>query len=761
MIYLVSNQKSLFETDLYEELDVKSALEMLNKEEILAADTETEGFDWLTKKILTIQLGNADWQIVWDCTTVPISLLKEILETKVLVFWNYLFDGLFLYYNDIWPRKIIDLMLHEKLLYLGIDYKEVLLPNCIREVGKDYTPWALKTAAKRYCNVELDKTVRGQIIKVGLTPEVVQYSGRDVAYELQIMEAQNKLLEEKELLKAAKFEDEFVKCLVYMKFCGVKLDVKQWETKMDNDRKNQTKYLKELNDWIIDFWTKHKDKDERYVIYDVKVGKNYKGHYYDLSPDLPKGSEMISGKTETEYDEDGERIMYNVATYKIPFGYVQNKRFHSYVYKELQGDLFAGFNPDPQCTINWSSSSQLIPLFSLLGYDLNTIDKETKLPKKSVAAKIIEPQRDISTIGKPYLAYKKAEKVCTTYGQNWIDGVKSDGRIHPDYDQLGTATARLSSGGKSEESKKLNIQNLPRDTVTRSCFVAETGNKWLSLDFQSQESRILASVANDPAMLALYAPEGCKDMHALVAKMAFSHLLKDVPVEKIKKVRPDLRQKAKSVEFCINYGGNADTMHQNDDIPIEEAKEIYNNYMQGFPGVRDYQDYCRKAVMRDGYILENPVTGHKAFIHNWNELFSIQEEMKDQDFWQEYRAMKAIDPSSEICFQVRKYYREKADLEKASINYRIQNRGAMATKLSGTLLFNYILKHDLQNIVKICLQVHDEWDVECPESMAEEIADVIRLCMEKGAKPFCTRLPLSADLARLKDGTIPNYWLHE
>ena len=94
MIYLVSNQKSLFETDLYKELDVKSALEMLNKEEILAADTETEGFDWLTKKILTIQLGNADWQIVWDCTTVPISLLKEILETKTLVFWNYLFDGL-------------------------------------------------------------------------------------------------------------------------------------------------------------------------------------------------------------------------------------------------------------------------------------------------------------------------------------------------------------------------------------------------------------------------------------------------------------------------------------------------------------------------------------------------------------------------------------------------------------------------------------------------------------------------------------------
>ena len=761
MIYLVSNQKSLFETDLYKELDVKSALEMLNKEEILAADTETEGFDWLTKKILTIQLGNADWQIVWDCTTVPISLLKEILETKTLVFWNYLFDGLFLYHNNIWPRSVVDLMLHEKLLYLGIDYKEILLPNCIRDFGNDYTPWALKTAVKRYCNEELDKTVRGQIIKVGLTPEVIQYSGRDVAFELQVMEAQNILLEEKKLLAAAKFEDEFVKCLTYMKFCGVKLDVESWKNKMDSDQKKLSKYLNELNTWVIDFWNEHKDKDEKYIIYDLKVGKNYNGTYIDISPDLPKEAVLLKGRSEIGYNEEGERIIYNIGTYKIPFGYTQNKKFHPYIYKELQGDLFNGFNTDPQCAINWSSSSQLIPLFSMLGYNLNTIDKETKLPKKSVAAKIIEPQQDISTIGKPYLAYKKAEKVCTTYGQNWLDGLKSDGRIHPDYDQLGTATARLSSGGKSEGSKKLNIQNLPRDSVTRGCFVAEKGNKWLSLDYQSQESRLLASVANDSAMLALYAPGGCGDMHALVAKMAFSHFLKDVPIEKVKSVRPDLRQRAKSVEFCINYGGNADTMHQNDNIPIEEAKEIYNNYMQGFPGVRDYQDYCRKAVMRDGYILENPITGHKAFIHNWDELSAIQEEMKEEGFWQEYRSMKQIDPSSDICFRVRKYYREKSELEKASINYRIQNRGAMSTKLAGTLLFNYILKHNLQNIVKICLQVHDEYNCECPEEMSEEIAVVIRRCMEQGAKPFCTRLPLSADLSRLEDGSIPNCWLHE
>ena len=177
--------------------------------------------------------------------------------------------------------------------------------------------------------------------------------------------------------------------------------------------------------------------------------------------------------------------------------------------------------------------------------------------------------------------------------------------------------------------------------------------------------------------------------------------------------------------------------------------------MQGFPGVRDYQDYCRMAVMRDGYILENPVTGHKAFIENWNELSVLQEEMKDGEFWEEYRAMKAVDPSSDICMRVRSYYRQKAELEKASINYRIQNRGSMCSKLAGILFFNYILKNNLQNKVKICLQAHDEWNVEAPEEIAEEIAKVLQKCMEQGAKPFCTRLPLSADI------TIGDYWIHE
>lgn len=84
----------------------------------------------------------------------------------------------------------------------------------------------------------------------------------------------------------------------------------------------------------------------------------------------------------------------------------------------------------------------------------------------------------------------------------------------------------------------------------------------------------------------------------------------------------------------------------------------------------------------------------------------------------------------------------------------------MCFKLSGILLFKWIVKNNYQSIVKLCVPAHDEWDCECPANMAEEFALILQQCMEKGAKPFCTRLPLSSDLSRLKDGSIPNYWLH-
>jgi DNA polymerase I-like protein with 3'-5' exonuclease and polymerase domains len=221
----------------------------------------------------------------------------------------------------------------------------------------------------------------------------------------------------------------------------------------------------------------------------------------------------------------------------------------AFISVDFQGNLFTGFDTKPKCTINWGSSKQVIKFLKLLGFNLKTFDKATKKEKESVDAKIIKAQLDVSPIAEIYLKYKEADKVVSTYGENWIKAINPiTGRIHPDYYQLGTDTGRLSCGGGLTG---VNVQNIPHDKETRACFIASKGYKWISADYQGQESRIIASVSDDQAMIDLFT-NGCGDVHSLVAKMSYPDKIGDCEIEKIKDLYPDLRSEAKGVEFAIN-----------------------------------------------------------------------------------------------------------------------------------------------------------------------------------------------------------------
>lgn len=243
-------------------------------------------------------------------------------------------------------------------------------------------------------------------------------------------------------------------------------------------------------------------------------------------------------------------------------------------------------------------------------------------------------------------------------------------------------------------------------------------------------------------------------VHSLVAKMSYPDKIGDCEIEKIKDLYPDLRSEAKGVEFAINYGGDAHTIANNKNLPIGEAKEIYSNFMAAFPGIASYQEYCRRAVMEDGYILLNPITKHKAFIYDFEELKAIQEKLGTEDFWSYYSHLKKEAPNSDTVQQVRHYMKRKSTSEKQSINYRIQNRGAMCFKMASILLFNYLKKHKLLGIVKYCIPVHDEINLEVPNELAEEMSKVLVQCMVDGAKPFCPKVYLGADV------NIGEHWIH-
>lgn len=664
MIYLVTKQQSLWTSDRYKVISAEEALELLAPLSVVELDTETMGLDPYTKELLTVQLGCAEFQVVIDCTSVDIHLFKEYMENPQRMFlgWNIKFDLKFLYHQRIVPLRVYDGYLAEKLLWLGY-------PAGMHEMS-------LKAASINYLGVDMDKSVRGKIIQTGLTEDVIVYAAGDVSYLGKIRDKQLIELEKKGLLKAIDFENEFVKCLAYIEYCGAKLDVDKWKIKMATDLNNLEKYEAELNEWV----------------------------------------------EESEYSS-------------------------KYCSVNIQGDLFNGFDTKPRCHINWTSSQQVIPLFEELGLNLKVLDKKTKHYKKSVDIKVVEPQASKSPLIPIYIKYKKAAIIVNTFGQKFLNLINPvTGRIHANFNQLGTDTGRLSS-------TEPNLQNLPHDAQTRACFVSDKGNRWISADYSGQESYLMASMANDEAMLDELI-NGSGDLHSLTAKMVFQQIPRDMPLKDIKKNFKDLRQEAKGYEFCFNYGGQDSTLIRNYGLDAKRAKEIYENYMSGFAGLKRYQDFRRVDVMRKGYILLSPITGHKAYIYDYDELKMQMEKQDDPDFWAYYREMKQENPECDTVQGVRRLARRKAESEKQSINYPIQAAGALCFKLASIKLFNWLLKNGLLSKVKYCIPVHDEINLEAPDEISEEVADILVKCMVSAGKPFCTRAHLGADVE------IGDHWIH-
>lgn len=755
MIYLVSQNRGLFSPEKYKQIEFSEALEILLPLKIVQFDTETMGLDPHTKELLTVQLGDKENQVVFDWTTLGVlekKILKDYFESnRVFLGWNLMFDLGFLYVNDIWPKNIWDGMIAEKLIFLGFPpvlsvelYNELQLPDYTPAYDKDgilryyELSYSLKAAAERRCKINIDKTVRGKIIDEGLTEEVIVYAAGDVMWLEDIKEEQDKELDRQDLQKAMAFECEFIKSLAYAKHCGVHLDVNKWTSKMNSDIARLKNAEKALNSWVIE-WEKNKQSsvvagnDIEYIDPNLDPKSDEKWlleHGYVRYPLGDKPSSLFPGNKLHAYKRKPNKSKYTV--------------------KDTQGDLFEGFSTEPKCIVNWSSSKQVIPLFEELGIQVKTFDKKTKKEKKSVEEKLLAPQANDFPIIPLYLDYQGASKVVSTYGDNWLKAINpKTGRIHVELHSIGTDTARVSSGGGIY---KLNLQNLPHDEETRACFTAEKGNVWISCDYSGQESAITASVSKDPKMIEILSSGG--DLHSEVAKSCWPDLLGGLTDKEVKEKYKSYRQNAKGVEFGIFYGGDAHTLRANKGFEMKEAERIYNNFMEAFPGIKRYQDYCRRDVMAKGYILMNPVVKHRAHIFDYPVLKKTMDKMNDRSFMDYYWDMKKNSPYCDTVQEVKKFNVRKSASERQAINYRIQNRGACCFKLASIKFFNWIVQHNYQNIVKMCAPVHDEWNIECPESMKNEVADILVKCMIAGGKPFCPNVFLGADVS------VGDHWIH-
>lgn len=759
MIYFVTGQGELFEFPdaKYKCISVEESLKILEPLQVVGLDTETTGTEIWQGKLLTLQLGNKENQVVIDCMTIDVKQYKDYLESdRLFIIHNAKFDLRWLYKEHIVVRNVYDTYLAEKILFLGFPPGIVSL--------------SLQACCDRYLGIYLDKTVRGQI-HAGMTEEVIVYAANDVVHLEDIMNLQLKTITARGQKVALDIENEFVRVLAYIEYCGIKLDPIKWKAKMDKDAERLRIAEQKLNEWVVDYVMKKNDPS--------LIARNYDTH--------KKGKPV--------------KLADNVYV-AIP-----------------QPSLFAEFDTGPQCIINWNSSKQVIRLFEELGFDLLVKDKKTGKMKKSVESKFIELQASKSSIVPLYLEYSAAFKVVTSFGQNFLDAINPvTQRIHPTFNQM-MDTGRLScgSGGKGKggktkdddiaeeadenkdtptqaNNKSVNVQQLPATEETRAAFVPEKGHLLVDCDYGDQEGHVFTELSNDKEWIAFYNDPDQRDGHSFVAKMCFPKDLDGVAEKDVKKVRKDLRDLAKKARFCFNYNGQAPTMATNCNIPVDFATEIYNNYFKRFNGIASYFKVQKRDMWNRGYILISKVTGLRAYIYDYPILKGIERRKNGmEDFWDIYKAAKdsgrvisEIPPSvmqeiakkfaqgvpiEEIAvrysYKVKKagkveerfidinretvyvsvmkhLWKRKSASDNQSCNYPSQGTAAAMTKIAGIRYFNHLVNDGLIFKVLIPNDVHDEYLIEPPEEIAEQEARKLSECMEYAANIFCKKVSIKA-----------------
>lgn len=455
-----------------------------------------------------------------------------------------------------------------------------------------------------------------------------------------------------------------------------------------------------------------------------------------------------------------------------------NPKYKQFTYINTQGDLFTGFDLTPKCTIQWSSSQQVVKFCKFLGFDTKVQDKETGEDKDSAMEKHLKKQKGINDEflklyfgkGEPddddyYPGYSGSFKVVSSFGQGHLNAInpKTD-RIHTVYKQLGAASGRMSCGSQQQNDVLAkykgispknctypNMQQLPHDAETRACFTAPKGYLWSSCDFSALESRLGADIYNEPSMIDEYL-HGSGDIHSLVAKYCFPEELQDVDVKDIKKLYPHLRSKAKGPEFAMQFGGSAFAIQNSLGCTIEEAEKIAEAYWKGFKGIADFKKKGSDFVRKNGYIVMCQYSGHKMFWWDWDKWIERQKSFT-QEFWEDYRDHHK-GTGDRVCQEVRQHFQAASKWDRMALNSVTQGSGIVILKIAMTNFFKWIVEQGYFGKVELAALVHDESNVIFPEELKDIVPAMQSRCMEEAAALICTKLPIPA---------IPDvglYWKH-
>ena len=301
----------------------------------------------------------------------------------------------------------------------------------------------------------------------------------------------------------------------------------------------------------------------------------------------------------------------------------------------------------------------------------------------STNAEVLEKLRPKHPIIDAILEYRMLTKLSSTYAEGLLKVIAADGRIHTTFQNMVTATGRLSS-------TEPNLQNIPvrreLGSEIRKMFVARPGWVLLDADYSQIELRVLAHIADDAHMQAAFSSG--EDIHAVTASQVFR-----VPLSE---VTPEMRRNAKAVNFGIVYGISAWSLSQDIGVSPEEAKAYMDAYLENYSGVRAYMKDIVETAKAQGYVTT--LYGRRRYLP----------ELKSSNF------------------------NLRAFGERVALNTPIQGTAADIIKLAMIRVDYALAEAGLQ--AKLILQVHDELIVECPAAEADQASAILQREMEQVAQ---------------------------
>ncbi len=445
----------------------------------------------------------------------------------------------------------------------------------------------------------------------------------------------------------------------------------------DMDDKNALIGKKEITIFSFD------DEDVRkYIAYNAYAA-------YELYPVL-----------KLKLEEMGELALYNDIEYPSMYVLASMERYGVRADAQFLKDF--GNNIDQKIEVlsdeitrlageefNINSTKQLgVILFEKLGLSSG---KKTK-SGYSTSADVLEKIKDQHEIVPAILEYRKLTKLKSTYVEGLLQTIRKDGRIHSTFNQTVTATGRISS-------TEPNLQNIPARSSEgreiRKAFIPEDGYVFVDADYSQIELRVMAAISEDETLINAF--NEAKDIHAITAQQVF-----DVTPEE---VTPDLRRKAKAVNFGIIYGISSFGLGEDLGISRKEAKEYIDKYFETYSRVKEYLDLKVSEAKSSGYV---------------------------KTLYGRIRPIPELGSSN---------FMQRSFGERVAMNSPIQGTAADIIKLSMIAVYRELKKRKLKS--RLILQIHDELLIEASVDEKEQVEKLLEEAMEGAAK---LAVPLYVDV---------------